>query len=132
MEVQTINGNKVEIATEEAKRIFQAMNGIGGPGVNPRHGHSPMPEAEMKDVADSWWNQFGKKKMEVFFTEYQNKAAESIRTALGHSNPPKCEKEIKGAIAQALDCGNPDLVAEVIFEAMEWESAYHGLKSIED
>jgi hypothetical protein len=70
--------------------------------------------------------------MEKFFEHYRNKAAGNIRDALGHVGEPESEKEVKGAIAQAVTCGDPKLIAEVMFEAMEWESAYFGLHSITD
>jgi hypothetical protein len=41
------------------------------------------------------------------------------------------EKDVKHAIATVLEHGSPEEVAEVLFEAMEWETAYATLESIE-
>ena len=71
-------------------------------------------------------------RMKKFYEDYQGTAAEHIREALGHHAPPMCEKEVKGAICQALEHGDPELIAEVIFEAMEWETAYAALKNIDE
>jgi hypothetical protein len=44
---------------------------------------------------------------------------------------PESEPEVKAAIKKSLASGNYELAAEVIFEAMEWQTAYSGLKSFE-
>ena len=66
-----------------------------------------------------------------FFRDYQHTAADNIRKALGVEKLPVTEPEIKAAIAIAADVGDPDMIAEIVFEAMEWETAYAHLKSAE-
>lgn len=86
---------------------------------------------EAKHIADMWWEKYGKSGMEKFFEHYQKKAAENIGAAVGRK-APETEREVKVCIACAAFSCDPDLIAEVTFEAMEWQSAYAGLKSIED
>ena len=87
---------------------------------------------EMKEIADAWWEHYGKSGMEKFFAHYRDKAAENIRTALGHHKGPESEDAVKGAIAQAFVTGDPSLIAEVFYEATEWETAHSALESIGD
>lgn len=86
---------------------------------------------EMKVIADYYWEHHGKNSMKDFYEKYQHNAAENIREALGMHEPPEEEKDIKNCIAMALIDGNADLFAEVVFEAMEWETAYAALKNID-
>lgn len=67
-----------------------------------------------------------------YFEAMEIKAAENIRKALGHCRVPMCEKDVKAAIAQAVSTNDPCLIAEVIHEAAEWESAYFGLNSVRE
>lgn len=86
---------------------------------------------EAKHIADMWWEKYGKSGMEKFFEHYRKKAAENIGKAIGRM-PPESEHDVKIALSIAAFSQDPDLIAEVTFEAMEWQSAYAGLKSIED
>ena len=90
-----------------------------------------LTEHEAKHIADTWWEKHGKSGMEKFFTHYQKKAAENIGKAIGRM-PPESERDVKTALAVAAFSCDPDLIAEVTFEAMEWQYAYAGLESIED
>ena len=133
MQVKTMDGTMREISHEEAQRIAEHFGKkeerhhfkISGQDLH-------LTVEEMKMISDVWWEKYGKSEMEEFFEHYRDKAAENIRKALGFSKEPESEKEVKAAIAHALFCRDPELAAEVIFEAAEWESAYFGLKSIED
>lgn len=137
MHVKAADGTMFEIEVAEAKRIHGEMSKHLSPGTK-RHefkidGASVwLTESDMKHIADTWWEHYGKSRMADFFEKYQEKAADNIREALGHTDVPTCEAEVKAAIAQAFDHGDPDLLAEVLFEAMEWETAYSGLESIKD
>lgn len=148
MQIKDVNGTVHEVDMTEAKRFFHEVRRHIAPNSRQEHQEHEMehknhkfhingsevaisPE-EMKKIADSWWENFGQEKMLGFFEKYQHQAAENIRNALGHCNIPTCEKEVKAAIAQAFCHGEPGLIAEVMFEAMEWCNAYIGLKSIEE
>jgi hypothetical protein len=85
----------------------------------------------MKQVADSWWEQYGKSEMVQFYSDYQKKAAINIRCAVRSSKCPENEKEVKEAIAEALASNDAKIAAEVLFEAMEWETAYSNLESVQ-
>lgn len=102
MKVKSITGQEFEISHEEAKRISAMLP------------HQDF-KAEMKE----------------FFTHYHHKAAKNIQTVVESVNAPMSEKDVKHAIATVLEHGSPEEVAEVLFEAMEWETAYANLKSIE-
>lgn len=142
MKVKTIAGNYVEIDMDEAVRIQKIMAGENAPAA-PDHGHHgkhsfnfhgrivELTVPEMKEIADSWWEHYGKSAMEKFFTEYQKTAASNIRKAVKSTSFPENEPEIKEAISYALKHLSTEAAAEVIFEAMEWETAYSTLKSIE-
>lgn len=137
MHVKAADGTMFEIEVAEAKRIHDEMSKHLPPGAKKHEfkidGASVwMAEADMKRIADTWWEHYGKSRMTDFFEKYQEKAADHIREALGHTDAPTCEDEVKAAIAQAIDYDNPDLIAEVLFEAMEWETAYSGLESIKN
>lgn len=101
IKVHTVDGAEVEITMEEARRVHAMLN-----------------------------SHF-RAKMTAFFLEYQRRAADNIRKALGFVKPPEGEAEVKSAIAHAIDKNDPDLLAEVLYEAMEWETAYASLKSAE-
>lgn len=88
-----------------------------------------LTEHEMKHISNVWWEKFGKSGMEKFFEHYQKKAAENIGAAVGRK-APETEREVKVCIACAAFSCDPDLIAEVMFEAMEWQTAYAGLESI--
>ena len=90
-----------------------------------------LAEDEVKRLADLYWEHSGKHKMKAFFTSYQHTAADNIRKALGYQTHPDTEEKVKAAIAAAWESGNPDLIAEVVYEAMEWQTAYANLKSID-
>jgi hypothetical protein len=140
MKVKTIAGNCVEIDLDEAMRIHEVV--AGNPAA-PDHGHHgkhsfnfhgrsvELTVPEMKEIADTWWEHYGKSAMEKFFTEYQQKAAGNIQKAVHSTALPASEPDVKNAISYALKNLSADVAAEVIFEAMEWETAYSGLKSIE-
>lgn len=152
MKVKTVDGHEVEITMDEAKYIHDVMAGKPA-AVQPHHfvhqaetrsGHHAgkhafhidgkevfLSPAEMKIIADIWWENYGKNSMKEFFERYHRKAGKHIAAALGFAEAPASEKDVKGAIARAVSCGNPDVIAEVVFEAMEWQTAYAGLKSIE-
>lgn len=134
MQVKTLDGTLHEIDAAEARRIYHEMHKhvakphtfrIGGVEV-------AMTADEMKAVADAWWEHFGKSSMEKFWERHRDQAGENIRKALKCTEPPVTEDDVKGAISMALAPGYGSGVAgEVIFEAMEWQTAYSGLKSIE-
>jgi hypothetical protein len=144
MKVKAINGAEVEIGMDQMKMVHDEVAKRMGhlPAVSTEHrkhhkfmiGGREMELSvdEMKDIASAWWEHYGKSGMAKFFEHYQHKAAGNIRDALGHCNVPESEKDVKSAIAQAIIGGDPCLMAEVMFEAMEWESAYFGLHSITD
>lgn len=90
-----------------------------------------LTEEEVKRLADHYWEHSGKHKMKDFFIRYQHTAADNIRKALGYQTHPDAEEKVKAAIAEALEAGNPDVIAEVVYEAMEWQTAYANLKSID-
>lgn len=90
-----------------------------------------LAEDEVKRLADLYWEHSGKHKMKDFFTRYQHTAADNIRKALGYQTHPDTEVKVKAAIAEALEAGNPDVIAEVVYEAMEWQTAYANLKSLD-
>jgi hypothetical protein len=148
MKVKGLNGVEFEIGMEEMKKVHAEVErrmGIhhgtaysGTTSVQDGHHHfmiggkeTAITEHEMKIIADAWWEEIGKHSMKHYFEHVLNTAAENIRAALGHCRMPESEKEIKGAIAQAVSNGNPDLIAEVIHEAAEWECGYFGLHSID-
>ena len=91
----------------------------------------PFTITEMKEISNYYWEHFGKHSMEHFFERYRRKAAENIRAALRMAEAPADEHDVKWALAMALRHGEPELIAEVLFEAMEWETAYAALKNIE-
>ncbi len=148
MQIKDVNGAVHDVDMTEAKRFFHEVRRHLATNSRQEHqGHEmehknykfningsevAISPEEMKKIADSWWENFGQGKMLGFFEKYQHQAAENIRKALGHCNIPTCEKEVKAAIAQALYNGDHGLIAEVMFEAMEWCNAYIGLKSIEE
>lgn len=123
-----VNGRPVQISDEELARVFRGGHQslaftIGGK-------HTMLTTEEMKEIANVYLDQFGKNKMVEFYSHYQKKAAENIQKALGWSDCPKTENDIKESIATALHRNHAELAAEVIFEAMEWETAYSSLESI--
>lgn len=146
MKVKTITGAEVEIGMEQMKKVYDEMasrmhhNAAVTPAEQPQHNFDhhfmiggkqiALTEHEMKIIADAWWEKTGKHTMEGYFDHVMNTASENIRSALGHCTAPDCEKDIKGAIAQAVSCGDPGLIAEVIHEAAEWECGYFGMHSI--
>lgn len=144
MKAKTIAGNFVEIDLDEAKRIHDVVAG-NSPAASDKihnqhqkshsfdfHGRTvELTVPEMKEIANTWWEHYGKSAMEKFFTEYQTTAANNIRKAVKSTACPENEPEIKEAISYALKHLSTDAAAEVIFEAMEWETAYSALKSIE-
>jgi hypothetical protein len=142
MKVKTISGAEVEIGAEQMKMIHdEVAKRMGHSSAAEHHKHHKfmiggremeLSVDEMKEISNAWWEHYGKSGMAKFFEHYQSKAAGNIRDALGHCNVPECEKDVKFAIAQAIIGGDPCHIAEVVFEAMEWESAYFGLKSITD
>jgi hypothetical protein len=147
MKVKAINGAEFEIGAEQMKIVHDEVAKRMGhlPAVSAEHhehhkhhkfmvGGREMELSvdEMKEISNAWWEHYGKSGMAKFFEHYQSKAAGNIRDALGHCNVPEREKDVKSAIAQAIIGGDPCLMAEVMFEAMEWESAYFGLHSITD
>jgi hypothetical protein len=144
MKVKAINGAEVEIGIEQMKMIHDEVEKRMGhltQVATEQHKHHKfmiggkemeVSVKEMKEISNAWWEHYGKSGMTKFFEHYQNKAAGNIRDALGHCNVPESEKDVKFAIAQALIGGDPCNIAEVVFEAMEWESAYFGLHSITD
>lgn len=141
MKVKTIAGNFVEIDLDEAKRIHDVVAGNSPAALD--HGHHgkhsfnfhgrivELTVPEMKEIADTWWEHYGKSAMEKFFTGYQEKAAGNIQKAVHSTALPASEPDVKSAISYALKNLSTDAAAEVIFEAMEWETAYSALKSIE-
>lgn len=138
MEVKTIDGQRVQIDMDEAKHVYDVMAGKSAEHHLKKSHHFvvggrplELTVDEMKEIADCWWEHYGKSGMEKFFSEYQKKAAENIRKAVHAATCPENEPEVKKAITFALTHLPADAVAEVIFEAMEWETAYSGLKSIE-
>lgn len=90
-----------------------------------------LAEDEVKRLADHYWEHSGKHKMKDFFTRYQHTAADNIRKVFGFQTHPDTEEKVKAAIAAAWETGNPDVIAEVVYEAMEWQTAYANLKSID-
>ena len=144
MQVKLTDGSMREITLEEGKRIHgevskmmpagTAMHHISNENKHPFHidgREIHLTSGEMKMIADIWWELYGKHSMKEFFEEYRDKAAENIRKALNGHAVPETEKEIKGAIAMALSYNNAALSAEVIYESMEWQTAYACLESIE-
>lgn len=142
MEIHAIDGSRHNVDHAEERRIYHELeakykhSGANSAAVQKHHftingAMVALSAAEMKEIADAWWEHYGKSQMAEFFTGCQKKAGENIAAALNCKRPPENEPEVKSAIAMALAQGNTDLAGEVIFEAMEWETAYAGLKSIE-
>lgn len=90
-----------------------------------------LPDGEIKRISDHYWATIGQKTMLEFYSAYKRSAAENIRKALGACKPPEHEEDVKGAIALALRHCDAELAGEVLFEAMEWQTAYAALKNIE-
>lgn len=139
MEIKATDGTRHNIDPVEERRIYNELDAkMHHPHAAMKHSFSingtmvALSVEEMKVIADAWWENYGKSRMEEFFEEYRDRAGNNIAEALGCSHAPESEKQVKGAIAMALASNNPDLAAEVIFEAMEWQTAYAGLKSILD
>jgi hypothetical protein len=109
MKVKSINGQEMEISIEEARRIAELVEHHCSCGTKSDFAH----------------------KMRGFFTHYQHTAAENIQRVIGSEKPPMREEDVKEAIAMVFAHGSADDVAEVVFEASEWETAYANLKSIE-
>ena len=109
MKVRAIDGQEFEISMDEAKRIAEHL------GMHPVINRNPEFTGRMR----------------TFFTHYKETAAKHIQEVVESMQPPMCEKEVKAAIARAISRGTPEEAAEVLFEAMEWETAYANLKSIE-
>lgn len=86
--------------------------------------------AEMKEIADAWWEHYGKDTMKESAEKTMHKAARHIARAFGYDEVPKSEAEIKGAIAASLAGCRREIAGEVIFEAMEWANAYYTLRQI--
>ena len=107
MKVKSITGPEFEISPEEARRIADIVHHSGS--------HQPDFTHRMKE----------------FFTRYQHTAARNIADVIDEESLPDCEKEVKHAIAIALEHGSYEEIAEVIYEAMEWQTAYATLESIE-
>ena len=140
MQIQSTDGSTHSITMEEALRIHHEMMKKTTPPAAISSGANlftiggrpiSLTHTEMEMVADYWWEHHGKKSMENFFKSYQHKAAENIKKAIGYHTAPNNEPEIKLAIAHALEDGDSDLIAEVMFEAMEWQTAHSNLKSID-
>lgn len=143
MKVKTIDGHEVEIDMDEAKHVHDVMAGNRS-GSAPEHLRKKshhfiiggrqieVTVDEMKEIADIWWEHYGKSAMEKFFEYKLEKAGQHIAEALGFKEPPETEAEVKGAISLAVSSGNCKLIAEVVYEAMEWQTASAGLKSIGD
>lgn len=91
---------------------------------------------EMKHIADKYWEHWGKKSMLDFAEKMKHKAADNIADALAMFHKPGSEDEVKNAIAHALviaaDCGDWDLLAEVLYEASEYAAASFSVYSIEE
>lgn len=139
MKVKTIAGNFVEIDLDESMRIYEVVAGNPADSHRQHQKHSfdfhgrtvELTVPEMKEISNTWWEHYGKSAMEKFFTGYQKKAAGNIQKAVHSTALPASEPDVKNAISYALKNLSADVAAEVIFEAMEWETAYSGLKSIE-
>lgn len=144
MKVTTVDGREVEISKAELERLtgadhsgsHTANHTVEHAQHHKHHFHingvpTAVSSAEMKMIADYWWEHYGKAKMQTFFENYQKKAAENIRKVTENQEAPKSEKEVKEAIAEVLVHGTAEEAAEVLFEAMEWQTAYANLKSIE-
>ena len=150
MKVKSINGVEFEIGMDQMKKVYDevakrmhtnnAEKAIAhDEQTSGEHHHfmiggkqTALTEHEMKEISNAWWEHYGKSGMAKFFEHYRDKAAENIRKALGHCRVPTCEKDVKAAIAQAVSTNDPCLIAEVIHEAAEWESAYFGLNSVKE
>lgn len=150
MKVKTITGAEVEIGMDQMKKVYDEVarrmhiNNAEKTTAHDEqnsgeHHHfmiggkqTALTEQEMKEISNAWWNKTGKSSMISYFEEMEIKAAENIRKALGHCRVPMCEKDVKAAIAQAIASADPCLIAEVIHEAAEWESAYFGLNSVRE
>jgi hypothetical protein len=140
MQIHALDGTVLEISSEEAHRIHDEVSKMRPVAVSERHVNShhfrvgdrqvAMTQHEMKTVADTWWEKYGKSSMEHYFTEMKAKAAENIRAAVNCTHELTDESEIKNALAYALAVGDADVIAEVIHEAAEWVNADSGLRSI--
>lgn len=135
MNVRTIDGTLHEIDPADERRVYHELARKMG-HEHPEHhrfliggSEVALTVAEMKQIADAWWERYGKGGMTKFYEDYRDNAAENIREALGCVNPPESEAEVKEAIAMSLSSGHPETAAEVIFEAMEFCNAYTALKS---
>ena len=95
--VKTISGTSVEISHEEAQRIAREI----------------MPKSA--DHAD-------------FIAAYHDRAAHNLKCALDMDVAPRSEEQVKSAIAAAFcHCartGDWELLAEVLYESMEFESSH--------
>lgn len=141
MKVKTIDGHEVEIDMDEAKHVHDVMAGSSRADLHHQHQKSHsfdfhgrtvvLTVPEMKEIANTWWDHYGKSAMKKFFDYYQQKAAGNIQKAVHSTALPASEPDVKNAISYALKNLSADVAAEVIFEAMEWETAYSGLKSFE-
>ena len=139
MEVKTIDGQRVQIDMDEAKHVYDVMAGKSAEHHHKKSHHFvvggrplELTVDEMKEIADTWWEHYGKSGMEKFFEHKHEKAGKHIAEALSFKEPPETEKEVKGAISLAIASGQAELIAEVVYEAMEWQTAYAGLASIGD
>lgn len=102
---------------------------IGGKEVELSH-------HEMKHVADTYWEHWGKKSMLDYSERMIHKAQENIKDALNMHIAPHDEDSTKRAIAVAMciaiDSGDFDLAAEVLYEAAERAAACFSYKSIKE
>lgn len=149
MQIHALDGTVLEISTEEAHRIHDEVGKPHTPAALPavkstvpeyrgesHHFHIggkqiPLTRHEMKMVADTWWEEYGKHSMEHYFTEMKAKAARHIAEAVDCKHEPVDEAEVKNALAHALAGGDADVIAEVIHESAEWVNANSGIRSIE-
>ena len=91
---------------------------------------------EMKHIADTYWEHWGKKKMLTFSEKMKHKAIDHIADALAMHHKPEDEEGIKDAMSRAIyiavTTGDWDLLAEVFYEASEAAAASFSIYSIED
>jgi hypothetical protein len=134
MQIHTTDGSTHEISAEEGKKLYyelaKQMNDHHVFNFNGRQ--VALTTMEVKHIANYYWEHIGKHSMVEYYKKYQHKAAEHIMRATHSSELPATEKNVKSAIAYAVAVGEPGLIAEVIFEGMEWAIAYAALESIED
>lgn len=91
---------------------------------------------EMKEIADKYWEHWGKHSMLDYAKKMMHKANENIAEALGVPGVPEDEDDVKEMISEAISSamltGDFDMLAEVLYESSERAAACFAYKNIVD